>query len=197
MQTIANMHKNDISKYIVGQYPEALSQNTENYYNFGQSYYSKVNNVPNKSIIWHFPLNELRPNEIIYYLSNDIFPTSWSLFGSNDGTNWTELIYSNHSMCPLDQQYPIKKDEILWKYYCNKVKVVFPFENTQPYKYMKYTQYKNSMIVDTPDKNSIINYGIDFGGIFTADYFICTCYNLYSSVNLISLNIYCLIILYL
>lgn len=195
IQTLANLHKNDISKYIIGQYPEDAYQNTENYYEFGQIYYSKVTNEANRSITWHFPLNELRPNEMIYYLPDDIFPTSWSLFGSNDGVNWTELIYSNSSMCPKDKQHPIWYGEIFDKYYCEKGKAFFSFENTNPYKYLKYTQYNNSMVRYTRDKYSIINYGIDFGGVFTADYFICTCYSMFSSTNLNFLNIYCMIIL--
>lgn len=195
MQRIANLHKNDISKYIIGQYGIDKYQKTENYYEFGKLFYSQYNDVENKSITWHFPFNELRPNELIYNLPEDIYPTIWSVLGSNDGINWTELIYSNTSMCPESRQYPIYGNGVIYKYYCQRGIVVFPFENTKPYKYLKYIQYNNSYILQNRNKYSIINYGVDFGGIFTTDYYLCTYYNLYSSIHLTSLSLYCLILL--
>lgn len=167
------MHKNDIDKYIVGHYPIDTNDKTKNYYQFGELYYSKVGTPVNSSIVWHFPLNELRPNEFIYYLYEDIFPTSWTLFGSNDGTNWTELIYSNESMCPSYLQYEVYNGVVL-RYFCHETIVSILFNNTKPYKFLKYTQHRNSYYYPSNYRYVIFNLGVDFGGYLTTDYFLCT-----------------------
>lgn len=170
VKSIADMHKNSISKYIVGQYPKDKDQLNKNYYDFGDHYYSYVDSVANKSIILHFPYNEIRPNEMIYYLPGDIYPTSWSLSVSNDGINWIELKYSDSAMCPKELQQEVISDGLHWSDYCSKTIVIIPFKNTKSYKYVKYTQYNNSYILDNNYKHLITNYGIDFNGIFITDY---------------------------
>lgn len=191
VKSIAHLHKTSLSEYIVGHYPKDINQKHENYYEFGSSYYSYVDNIVNKSIILHFPFNEIRPKEMIYYLPKDIYPTSWSLFASNDGINWTELIYSNSSMCPNELQQAVYIRNKHVKDICQKTLVTIPFNNTSPYKHMKYTQYANSYLLNGDSYSfSIINYGIDFNGIFTTDYFLCTNYIVFSLLNLFSLNIY-------
>lgn len=174
IKTIASLHPGDVEKYIVGDYPIDLYDNKKNYYEFGLLYYSKPGISEISSIIWHFPLSEVRPNEFIYKLLEDIYPTSFALFGSNDRMNWIELVFSNTSMCPEDLIYgKYDKDEI-YKYYCKEYLYSIKFDNTKPYKYIKYTQYSNSWLRNTSDKYLIINGGIDIGGKFTTDYAACT-----------------------
>lgn len=137
----------------------------------------------NPSITLYFPLNEVKPTSLIFNHGKDVYPTKWEFFGSSNGSDWKSLISSVQPTCPTESQFKGQPNTL----YCKKIKTEFAFQNSQPFKYLKFVQYANSY--GEPCcmhgwNNTFVLSGIDISGIYTVDYFECTYPRFYCSVIL-------------
>lgn len=105
---------------------------------------------------------------------------------------WTTLTYRNEAICPKNMQsnYQFASKA------CRKYEVEFPFENSHYFKYLKYTQYKNSFNDDPNSGWTALNtnWGLDVSGVYLSDASHCTCC-VYSYQNNFFIRIFCIFLI--
>ena len=118
------------------------------------------------NITIHVPFSPINIKSYSFLTIKDgIFPTEWSIYGSYDGLNWTELDRVNESLCTVSYVYSIENPML----YCN-ISQVRTYQITnhdfEYYHYFRYNILKNSYALKDEWSYAITTNDFDVNGDF-------------------------------